>query len=100
MININIQSLHFDASERLKEFINKKFAKLEKVSDDIISIDVTLKVINAETGDNKESSVKINVKNDELFASKTADSFEEAVTLCLDALDKQLVKYKEKVQRK
>ena len=96
MGKINIQSLHFDASDKLKDFIEKKVSKLEKYSDDIIDSDVTLKVTKPETGNNKEASIKINVKNDELFANKIGESFEEAITLCADALEKQLVKYKEK----
>ncbi len=96
MANINIQSLHFDASDKLIEFINKKVSKLEKYSDDIIDSDVTLKVIKPETAKNKEASLKLNVKNDELFANKIAESFEEAIALCTDAIEKQLLKHKEK----
>ena len=46
---------------------------------------------------NKEASIKLTVPNSEdLFASKVADTFEEAVDLAIDALDRQLVKLKEK----
>ena len=46
---------------------------------------------------NKEAAIKLTVPNaDELFASKVADTFEEAVDLTIDALDRQLVKLKEK----
>lgn len=99
-MNTRIQSVHFDATEKLQEFIQKKVSKLEKYSDEIISADVTLKVVKPEAKMNKEASVKINVKNDELFASKTAESFEEAIDLCTEALEKQLIKYKEKTQKK
>lgn len=100
MMNITIQALHFDASDKLKEFAQKKITKLEKFSDDILSADITFSVVKPETSNNKEASVKLNVKNDELYASKTAESFEEAIDLCSEALEKQLIKYKEKVQSK
>ena len=46
---------------------------------------------------NKEAGVQLTVPgNENLFASKTADSFEEAIDLCLDALEKQLSRLKEK----
>ena len=32
---VRIQSIHFDASEQLQAFIQKKAAKLEKLYDDI-----------------------------------------------------------------
>ena len=44
---------------------------------------------------NKEAGVKLSVPPaDDLFAFKTADTFEEAVDLCLDALERQLEKNK------
>lgn len=100
MANIQIQSLHFDASEKLKEFIQKKVTKLDKFSDEIISSDVILKVTKPEASKNKDASIKIIVKNDELYANKVGESFEEAVDLCVEALEKQLLKYKEKNQGK
>ena len=100
MTNIKIQSLHFDASEKLKEFAQKKVSKLEKYSDEIISVDVTLKVTKPESNNNKEASIKLNVKNDELFASKVSETFEESIDLCTEALEKQLLKYKEKISGK
>ena len=46
---------------------------------------------------NKEAAIKLALPPaDDLFASKTADTFEEAVDLCLDALEKQLEKAKTK----
>lgn len=97
-MNINIQSLHFDATDKLKEFIQKKVTKLEKYSDDILTAEVILKVVKPETKMNKEASIKLNVKNDDLFASKVAESFEEVIDICTEALEKQLVKYKEKAK--
>ena len=97
-MNINIQSLHFDATDKLKEFIQKKVTKLEKYSDDILTDEVILKVVKPEKKMNKEASIKLNVKNDDLFASKVAESFEEAIDICTEALEKQLVKYKEKAK--
>lgn len=99
-MNIAIQSVHFDATTQLKEFIEKKVSKLDKFSDLIIDAEVILKIVKPETSNNKEASIKINIKNGELFASKTADTFEEAVMLNVEALEKQLFKAKEKIQAK
>ena len=35
-MEVRIQAIHFDASERLQDFIQKKVAKLEKFCDDIL----------------------------------------------------------------
>ena len=44
---------------------------------------------------NKEASIKVLVPNGEFFAEKVSDTFEESVDVCVDALSKQLTKYKE-----
>lgn len=95
-MNINIQAVNFNATERLQEYINKKINKLYKVHDDMLNVDVYLKVVKPETALNKEVQIKIAVPNVEFFASKICDSFEEATDLSVDALDKQLKKHKEK----
>ena len=97
---VRIQSIHFDASEQLQSFVQKKVAKLEKFYDDIKKVEVSLKVVKPETAENKEAGVKVLVPNGEFYANKVCDTFEEAVDLCLEALEKQLVKYKEKQRSK
>ncbi len=99
-MNIVIQSVHFDASVQLKEFIEKKISKLDKFTDQIVDAEVILKVVKPEVANNKEASVKLNIKNGELFANKTADSFEEAVAQSIETLEKQVLKVKEKAQAK
>ncbi len=91
-----IQAIHFDISEKLVSFINKKIDKLARRYESITDADVTLKVVKPETSMNKEAQVKMMVpQTPDLFASKTADTFEEAVDLCLRALEPQLEKLKE-----
>lgn len=99
-MEVRIQSIHFDASEQLQSFIQKKVSKLEKYYDDIKKVEVSLKVVKPETAENKEAGVKVIVPNGEFYASKICDTFEEAVDLSVEALEKQLVKYKEKQRRK
>lgn len=99
-MDIRIQSIHFDASEQLQAFIQKKVSKLEQYYDNIKKVEVSLKVVKPETVENKEAGIKLHVPNGELYASKVCDSFEEAIDLNVEALEKQLVKYKEKQRSK
>ena len=92
-----IKAIHFDASEKLVAFINKKVEKITRRFEAVTEVEVTLKVVKPETAMNKEAAIQLAVPHtDDLFASKTADTFEEAVDLCLDALEKQLEKIKAK----
>ena len=99
-MEVRIQSIHFDASELLQVFIQKKVAKLEKYYDDIKKVEVSLKVVKPETAENKEAGVKVIVPNGDFYASKICDTFEEAIDLSVEAVEKQLVKYKEKQRSK
>lgn len=99
-MEVRIQSIHFDASEQLQVFIQKKVAKLEKYYDDIKKVEVSLKVVKPETAENKEAGVKVIVPNGDFYASKICDTFEEAIDLSVEAIEKQLVKYKEKQRSK
>ncbi|MCD7915002.1 MAG: ribosome-associated translation inhibitor RaiA [Tannerellaceae bacterium] len=99
-MDIRVQSIHFDASEQLEAFVQKKVSKLEQYFDEILLAEVILKVIKPETAQNKNASVKLKIKNGDLFAEKTGDTFEEAIDECAEALAKQLVKFKEKARAK
>lgn len=92
-MEIKIKAIHFDATEKLQQFITKKVEKLAKHHEEIAMVEVSLKVVKPETAMNKEAGIKIEVpQHGDLFASKIADSFEEAVDLVVDALKKQLEK--------
>ncbi|KAA6346231.1 Ribosome hibernation promoting factor [termite gut metagenome] len=99
-MDIRIQSIHFDASEQLQKFIQKKATKLEKFCNDIKAIEIQLKVVKRETSANKEAGISLSVPGEDLYASKVCDTFEQAVDDALIALEKQLHKYKEKQQDK
>mgnify|MGYP000242587323 FL=1 len=99
-MEVRIQSIHFDASEQLQSFVQKKVAKLEKFYDDIKKVEVSLKVVKPETAENKEAGVKVIVPSGDFYASKICDTFEEAIDLSVEAIEKQLVKYKEKQRSK
>ena len=95
-MNVVIKAIHFDATDNLEEFINKKVVKLERYYDDITSVDVALKVVKPEVAENKEVLLKVLIPNGELVVTKVADTFEQAADECIEALEKQLKKLKEK----
>ncbi len=98
-MEIKIQSIHFDATEKLLAFIEKKAAKLEKTFEDIQKVEVQLKVVKPATALNKETSLTVDVPGGKpLFVAKTCDTFEEGVDACVDAMRVQLEKFKEKTR--
>jgi putative sigma-54 modulation protein len=100
-MEVKINSVHFTADQKLVDFVNKKVSKLDTFFDGIINAEVTMKVLKPETANNKVSELKISIPaNGYLFAKKQADTFEEATDLAIDAIRKQLDKYKEKLKNK
>ncbi len=100
-MEIKINSVHFTADQKLVDFINKKVSKLDTFFDGIINAEVTLKVDKPESTNNKISELKLSIPaNGYLFAKKQADSFEEATDLAIDAIKKQLDKFKDKLKSK
>ena len=51
-MEIKIQSIRFDATEKLEAFVEKKVGKLEKSLEDIQRVEVQLKVIKPATAMN------------------------------------------------
>lgn len=99
-MEVKIQSIHFDATEKLQSFINKKVEKLEKSFEDIKKVEVQLKVEKPAAALNKTTSLNVVVSGNNLYVEKTADTFEEGVDACLDAMKVQLTKYKEKLRKR
>lgn len=99
-MEIRIQSIRFDATEKLQAFVEKKVGKLEKYCEEIRKVEVSLKVVKPETAMNKEAAIRVFVPNGDLYVEKVCDTFEEAIDQGVEALEKQLVKYKEKQRGK
>ena len=95
-MEITIHSIHFEASTQLEAFIQKKVSRLEKFNEGVFMADVTLKVVKPETNANKDAAVKLFAPGHEFFAQEVADTFEEAIDRCVEKLERQVVKEKEK----
>ena len=70
-MEVRIQSLNFDATEKLQSFIQKKVQKLERFYDNIAQVEVVLKVVKPETSNNKEAGIKVfPASGGEFYANK------------------------------
>ena len=94
-MNITIKAIHFDATEKLEEYITKKLEKIAKAAGEA-NIDVTLKVIKPQTAMDKAVSITAPINGQTLRASKVADTFEDATLQAIDSLKVQIEKTKER----
>ena len=95
-MKVMINSVHFKADSKLEDFITQKVEKLCIKHSEVINAEVTLKLDNTDTPENKIADIRLVLRGDDLFASKQSKSFEESVDTSIDALKKQLEKYKGK----
>lgn len=93
-MNTTINAVKFRADEKLEKFINEKVAKLDRMIDSAVKCEVTLKVEKPESDNNKIAELRLNVPGKDLFVTKQADTFEQAVAEGVDTLKVQIEKYK------
>lgn len=95
-MQIQVQSIHFDADIKLISFIEERIKKLSQFHDRIIRSDVFLRIDKSDVNENKIAEIKLSVPGKDLFASKQCRTFEEAADNAVEALRRQISKHKEK----
>ena len=97
-MNINIQTVHFDADEKLLELVEKKVQKLSTFHDRITKVDVFLKLDNlVHAIKDKVVEINIHIPKQDCFVKATSKSFEESFEQAIESVTNQLKKKKEKL---
>ena len=97
-MKVNVHAVNFTVDRKLVYFIQERMDKLEKYYDKIVSSDVFLKVEKTSDKENKIVEVKIHVPGDDFMVKKQCKTFEEAVEMTAESLERLLVKRKEKIR--
>lgn len=96
-----IQSIHFNADEKLINLIEGKLSRLTHyLQDKVLEAKVILKLEQVGRIQDKVVEVIINLPGQPVVAKCTRKSFEEALLQVIASLKKQLLRYKEKIQQK
>lgn len=96
-MNVQIQTVNFDADIKLKEHVQKKIDKLKTFHDKITSVEIYLKLDNlGQKVKDKIAEIKVNVPKSSLFAKHESKVFEESFDLALDSMIAQIKKQKER----
>ena len=89
-----VQSLKFDADQKLLDFVEKKVAKLERFDDAVSAVEVALSLM--EKPDNKNVKLQAYTTGNVLVIERSAKSFEEALNDCVDAMKEKIIRNKER----
>jgi len=96
-MNVNIQTVHFDADSRLLEYVSNKLHKLNTFHDRIVKVDVYLKLDNVvHQIKDKIAEIRVHVPKHEFFVKVSSKSFEESFDSAMDSMITQIKKHKEK----
>ena len=97
-MNVQIQTVHFDADSKLLDYVNKKITKLNTFHDNIIDVEVYLKLDNvAHNIKDKVAEIKVHVPKHSYFVKQCTKTFEESFDKALDSMANQLKRQKEKL---
>ena len=78
-MNVNIQTVHFDADAKLTEYVNRKLQKLSTFHDRIIKVEVFLKLDNVvHQIKDKIAEISVHVPRHQFFVKASSKSFEES----------------------
>jgi putative sigma-54 modulation protein len=96
-MNVNIQTVRFDADNKLVNHINRKMEKLGTFHDRIIKVDVFLKLDNVvHKIKDKIAEIRIQVPRHQLFVKATSKSFEESFDDAFESIVNQIKRKKQK----
>jgi putative sigma-54 modulation protein len=95
-MKVKVQSIHFNADQKLLAFIEERVDKLRQFYEEIVDSEVFLRLDKANNAENKIAEIRVNTPGKTLFAKEQCKSFEEATDNAVEALRKQITKYKEK----
>ncbi len=96
-MNVNIQTVRFDADSKLIAHVNKKIQKLSNYHDRITKIDVYLKLDNVvHQIKDKVAEIKVKIPRHEFFVKQSSKSFEQSFDNAFESIIIQIKRLKEK----
>jgi len=97
IMNVNIQTVHFNADSKLIEYVKRKLEKLNLFSDRIIQVNVFLKLDNVVHAiKDKIAEIRVHIPRHNFFVKSTSKSFEESFDDAFDSLVVQIKRNKER----
>jgi len=97
-MNVNIQTVHFDADDKLVDYVTKKLEKLNTFHDQILKVDLFLKLDNVvHSIKDKVVEIKVHVPKHDFFVKASSKSFEESFDNAMDSIISQIKRKKDKL---
>jgi putative sigma-54 modulation protein len=92
-MQINITGHHIDITDALRSYVSEKLEKLERHFDHVTNVHVILTV----EKQSQKAEANVHVSGADLFAQHDSEDMYASIDGLVDKLDRQIVKYKEKI---
>ena len=97
-MKVNVHAVNFNVDRKLVGYAQARMDKLEKYYDRVVFSDVFFKLDNTSAKVNKIAELKVSVPGDEFIVKKQCKTFEEAVELAADSMERLLMRRKQKIR--
>lgn len=98
-MNLTISGHHLDITAALREYVLAKLERVTRHFDQVVDINVLLSVEKPrEKALRQKAEVTLHVKGKDIFVEHSAEDMYAAVDQLMDKLDRQVCRYKAKVQ--
>ena len=97
-MKVNVHAVNFNVDRKLVGYAQARMDKLEKYYDRVVFSDVFFKLDNTSAKVNKIAELKVSVPGDEFIVKKQCKTFEEAVELAADSMERLLIRIKQKIR--
>ncbi|MEN8213647.1 MAG: ribosome hibernation promoting factor [Pseudomonadota bacterium] len=93
-MQVNLTGRHMDITDSIRNYVTSKFTKLERHFDNVTRVNVILSV----EKQRQMAEANFHVSGQDIYADTENEDMYAAIDGLIDKLDRQLMKYKEKLQ--
>jgi putative sigma-54 modulation protein len=98
-MNLKISGHHLEVTPALREYVITKLERVIRHFDQVIDGTVLLAVDNQKEKDKRQKAeITLHLKGKEIFVESADSDLYAAIDLLIDKLDRQVIRYKDKLQ--
>jgi len=98
-MNFKLSGHHLDITPALREYVETKLERVIRHFDQVIGVSVLLSVDNHKEKDRRQyAEINLHLKGKDVFVESHHEDLYAAIDLLVDKLDRQVIKYKDRVQ--
>tara|TARA_R110001599_G_scaffold64023_4_gene179451 strand:+ start:129078 stop:129449 length:372 start_codon:yes stop_codon:yes gene_type:complete len=98
-MNLTISGHHLELTPAIREYVQSKLERVKRHFDHVIDIAVILTVDNLPQKEKRQKAeINLHLRGKDLHVESFADNLYAAIDALIDKLDRQVIKYKNKLQ--